>query len=155
MYKIIGVDQKEYGPVTIEQMRQWIAEGRVNGQTLVWSETSGNWKPLSTFPEFASALPQQSVPPGGYTPPPGGTPGKKIPNYLVQAILVTICCCLPFGIVAIVYAAQVNSKEQAGDYRAAQEASDKAKLWCWVGFGAGILLAVFYAIMAAAGAGAR
>ena len=40
-----------------------------------------------------------------------------IPNYLVQAILVTLCCCLPFGIVAIVYAAQVNSKLDRGSSR--------------------------------------
>lgn len=41
-----------------------------------------------------------------------------IPNYLVQAILVTLCCCLPFGIVSIVYAAQVNTKVKAGDIQA-------------------------------------
>ncbi len=57
MYKIIGADQKEYGPITLEQMQQWIREGRVNAQTLVWSETGGNWKPLSTFPEFAGNYP--------------------------------------------------------------------------------------------------
>ena len=38
MYKIIGADQKEYGPVSAEQLRLWIAEGRVNGQTSVWPE---------------------------------------------------------------------------------------------------------------------
>ena len=42
---------------------------------------------------------------------------RNIPNYLVQAILTTLFCCLPFGIVAIVYAAQVNTKIEAGDYR--------------------------------------
>ena len=47
MYKIIGADQKEYGPVTAEQMRQWVIEGRVNGQTSVWSEALPGWKPLS------------------------------------------------------------------------------------------------------------
>lgn len=66
-------------------------------------------------------------------------PMTKIPNYLVQAILVTLCCCLPFGIVSIVYAAQVNTKIQTGDIRGALDASDKAKTWCWVGFGIGLL----------------
>jgi len=42
---------------------------------------------------------------------------KAVPNYLVQAILCTICCCLPFGIVAIVYAAQVNGKVAGGRSR--------------------------------------
>lgn len=63
---------------------------------------------------------------------------QSVPNYLVQAILVTIFCCLPFGIVAIVFAAQVNGKLAAGDYAGAAETSRKAKLWCWVSFGVGL-----------------
>ena len=47
MYKIIGADQKEYGPVSGEQLRQWIAEGRVSGQTMVQSEGDPNWRPLA------------------------------------------------------------------------------------------------------------
>jgi hypothetical protein len=66
-------------------------------------------------------------------------PAVKIPNYLVQAILITLCCCLPLGIVSIVYAAQVNSKVQAGDIQGALDASGKAKMWCWIGFGLGLL----------------
>lgn len=71
-----------------------------------------------------------------YTPP---APGVSIPNYLVQAILVTICCCLPLGIVAIVYAAQVDSKVRIGDIAGAQQSSDNARTWCWVAFGAGVI----------------
>jgi uncharacterized membrane protein len=56
MYKIIGADQKEYGPVTAEQLRQWLAEGRVNGQTSVCSAGTAEWKPLAAFPEFADSL---------------------------------------------------------------------------------------------------
>jgi len=67
------------------------------------------------------------------------TPAVKIPNYLVQSILVTLCCCLPFGIVSIVYAAQVNGKAQAGDIQGALDASGKAKMWCWIGFGIGLV----------------
>ncbi len=62
-----------------------------------------------------------------------------IPNYLVQSILVTLCCCLPFGIVSIVYAAQVNTKVKAGDIQGALDASGKAKMWCWIGFGTGLV----------------
>ena len=56
MYKIIGADQKEYGPVSAEQLCAWIAEGRVNGQTSVWSDSVAEWKPLAAFPEFANYL---------------------------------------------------------------------------------------------------
>ena len=56
MYKIIGADQREYGPVPAEQVRKWIAEGRADTQTKVRAEDAGEWKPLSDFPEFADAL---------------------------------------------------------------------------------------------------
>ena len=59
---------------------------------------------------------------------------KQIPNYFVWAVLVTIFCFLPTGIAAIYYAAQVNPKLQVGDYAGAEEASKKAKKWCWVSF---------------------
>ena len=66
-----------------------------------------------------------------------GRPYTHVPNYLVQAILVTVFCCLPFGIVAIVYAAQVNGKLASGDYTGAVNTSRTAKTWCWVSFGGG------------------
>ena len=71
--------------------------------------------------------------PAGPAAPHGTVP--HVPNYLVQAILVTIFCCLPFGIVSIVYAAQVNGKVVAGDIAGAREASQKAKTWAWIAFG--------------------
>ena len=74
MYKIVGADQKEYGPISEEQMRQWIAEGRANGQTLARID-EGPWKPLSTFPEFAAALGETPAPPPiAPVPPPLATP---------------------------------------------------------------------------------
>ena len=56
MYKIIGADGKEYGPISAEQLRQWIAEGRANGQTRVLLEGTADWKTLAEIPEFAAIL---------------------------------------------------------------------------------------------------
>jgi len=80
-----------------------------------------------------------------------------IPNYLVQSILVTLCCCLPAGIVGIVYAAQVNTKLAVGDVAGAQESSRLAKMWSWIGFGVGALIGAIYGIfiLVAAISGAR
>ena len=82
-------------------------------------------------------------PPG--VPYQGGHGYGEIPhidNYLVWAILATICCCVPAGIVAIVYAAQVNGKVATGDYSTAQRYSNNAKTWCWIALGLGIAIAV-------------
>ncbi|OHD14206.1 MAG: hypothetical protein A2Y41_05475 [Spirochaetes bacterium GWB1_36_13] len=67
-----------------------------------------------------------------------------IPTYLVQSILVTLFCCLPFGIPAIVFAAQVSTKISLGDSAGALEASKKAKTWCWVSFISGLVILVIY-----------
>lgn len=56
MYKVIGIDNKEYGPVSAEQIKKWIEEGRVNEKTPVKAEETGEWKPLGEYPEFADAL---------------------------------------------------------------------------------------------------
>lgn len=55
-YFIIGGDGKEYGPVTDAELRQWIAEERLNAQSLAKAESDAEFRPLSTFPEFASVL---------------------------------------------------------------------------------------------------
>jgi hypothetical protein len=73
MYKIIGADQKEYGPVTIDQIRQWIRDGRVNAHTQARSESGGQWQPLSAFPEFADAF-AAGAPTMAPTPTPAAFP---------------------------------------------------------------------------------
>ena len=62
------------------------------------------------------------------TPPPTGAP-QNIPSHLALAIFSTLCCCLPLGIVSIVYASQVSTKVAAGDFAGAQAASHSAKVW--------------------------
>ena len=67
MYKIIGADQKQYGPISADQIRQWISEGRVNGQTMACAEGSDDWKPLARFPEFGfTAAPAPAANPPAY-----------------------------------------------------------------------------------------
>lgn len=67
-----------------------------------------------------------------------------VPNYLAPAILAMIFCCLPFGIVSLVYAAQVNGRLIAGQRDRALNASRMAKIWCWVTFGFGVAFWSFY-----------
>lgn len=64
MYKIIGADRVEYGPVTIAQLRDWISEGRANAASLVRAEGATEWKPISTVPELATAFAAPAQTPG-------------------------------------------------------------------------------------------
>jgi len=65
-------------------------------------------------------------------------------NWLVESILVTIFCCLPFGIVGIVNASQVNSRFSAGDHEGAMRASQEAGKWTKIGFFIGLSLLAIY-----------
>ena len=75
--------------------------------------------------------------------------GPQPPTYLVGAILSTLFCCLPAGIVSIVYAAQVSSKWNAGDYYGAQDASKKARTWMIVSIVVALVLSVLWVIAVA------
>ena len=84
-----------------------------------------------------------STPPPPPPPPPSspygvqGAQGAPPPNYLVWAILSTVLCFLPLGVVSIVFSTQVNSKWALGDVAGAQIASEKAKkfaMWSAITF---------------------
>ena len=98
-------------------------------------------------------------PPGGYPPPPppaGGAyppPGGAQPNNnLVWAILVTVFCCLPLGIVSIVKATQVSGLWAQGQYAEAQKAADDAKKWAMWGAIIGAIAIVIWIILWMVGA---
>lgn len=104
-------------------------------------------------PSYAPGMPYQA---GGVVP--------AVPNYLTWAIIITVlggltlCCygvgvfALIPGIVAVVYATQVNSKLAAGDYNGAAKASNSAKTWCWVATGASVLVATGVVVLFIIGA---
>ncbi|MCX7835598.1 MAG: CD225/dispanin family protein [bacterium] len=93
-------------------------------------------------PQFQS--PSYSSPPKTELPP---------DNKLVKAILVTIFCCLPFGIISIINAAQVNSKWAAGDYEGARRSAFEADKWANIGLWVGIAVYLIYAILLLIGVG--
>lgn len=83
-----------------------------------------------------------------WTPPPAGG-SATVPNYMVPAII-SIFCCWPLAIAAIIFASQVNSKVAAGDVAGAQDASKKAKMFSFIAIGLGLLgwvIAIIYWIV--------
>ena len=78
-------------------------------------------------------------------------PQIKPSNNLVFAILTTIFCCLPFGIVAIVFAAKVDGLWAAGNSPAAYDAAAKAKNWSIIAAACGALWIIIYVILICTG----
>ena len=64
MYKIIGADGQQYGPVSAEDLKAWVAAGRANARTMTQAEGSPDWKPLADYSEFSYVV---NVPP--HAPP--------------------------------------------------------------------------------------
>ena len=89
MYRIIGADQKEYGPVTAEQLRQWLAEGRVSAQTQVLPEGATEWGPLGNLPEFAGTAPGP-VPILTAAPPAGADAAERVKGPAIGLMVVAV-----------------------------------------------------------------
>jgi hypothetical protein len=96
MYKIIGADQKEYGPISGDQLRQWISEGRVNAQTRVQIAGAADWKSMVELPEFAAILPRPApplpMPAGGASVPSSGGTSQMALWAMITGIFGLLCC---------------------------------------------------------------
>ncbi|MDR1408139.1 MAG: CD225/dispanin family protein [Tannerella sp.] len=150
------------GPFSLEALKS----ESLTSSTLVWNSSLPDWVAAGTLPELQSLF----APEVAATPPPQPTmaygspsntfgPAAAMPpmpdNYLVWAILTTILCCLPLGIVSIINATKVSSTYGAGDYEGAKTASAAAKKWATWSAIAGVIYWVIciitFVILAAAG----
>lgn len=139
---------QQLGPINEQELAAKYGNGELSSSDLVWKEGMSDWKPLGevnipgvgSMPSLPNQVPGSSMLP---QPPMRSTPMVRpnIPTYLWQSIVATVLCCMPFGVVAIVYAAKVDSLIAMGDYAGAQSASDSAKTW--VGVSVGIFLLIF------------
>lgn len=129
-----------------------------------WWESGGKAEQQSNQQPYQRAYGQTSQPnaPARPAEPYGARSSygvvHRIPSYMAWAIAVLILCFWPTGIVAVVYASRVIERLALGDIPGAQEASRKAKMWCWITFAIGIVAWVvggifLVGLFAATGAG--
>lgn len=159
----IIVNDTRLGPMDLGEVMRTPGFGP---ETPIWREGLPDWTTASNLPDTASLFRQQAgyspyqqyygsrpapfVQPGEpmYAPgmEPGRAPGPMPPNYLVWAILSTLCCCLPTGVVAIIYASRVNPLYMRGDHEGARKASENASMWVIISFVAGLIWTPFSVI---------
>lgn len=141
----------KHGPFTLDELR-----GKdITNTTLIWYDGLAEWTAASELEELTELLVASPppVPDAVANPQTIGQkrraeeqerPPQRPKNWLVESILTTLFCCMPFGIAGIVYAAKVDSMYNNGDYRGAQFASDDAKKWTMVSFWLGLGVYVIY-----------
>lgn len=150
-------DQKHDGPYTIDELRSF----NIAPTTMVWAENLPGWTAAASVPElatylFGGAQDPATLPNGGYqncnqpysqyAQPMGAQQPMCPKTWLVESILVTVLCCLPFGVVGIVKASQVESLYRAGNYAGAEKASKDAGKWTKIGAAVGLAVGLIYVL---------
>jgi hypothetical protein len=173
----VSREGRQLGVFSLEDIRAKLSTGELLANDLGWTAGMNEWRALGEIAP-ASAPPPESQAPRPDQPAPLAAPtvgreesvetrlqtsrassasakhrGRsrrrpKPDNHLVIAILVTLFCCLPLGIPAIVYASQVDGKYNAGDHLGAREAAHHAKNWIKISVVVGLLGALVYVALA-------
>lgn len=132
---------EKHGPFTLKELQNH----KIESDTLIWTEGMEDWKPAKDLPQISLLFDLSVSPPPAIIPPPSRSnldfldddfdDDRPMPKtYLVEAILATFFCCLPFGVAAIVNAAKVETAYHNEGYRAAKRASENAWKWTKVSF---------------------
>lgn len=162
-------NNQQLGPISEDQLKAMLRGGVLGGATLVWKEGMSDWTAVADVAVLASVAPQpmQIAPAPQPAANPYATPQRvavtthspyhaappiNSGGILAFAICVTVLCCIPFGVVGIVFAAQINQKLAMGDYAGAADSARKAKMWSWIGLGSWLVLIGFYALAVVGGA---
>lgn len=125
MYRIIGADGREYGPISADLLRQWIAENRANANTRVIVEASTDWKSLGSLPEFSALLSTKAI---SVAPAPFPTSTVSVPKTNgfattgmvlgIVSLTIGFCCCygMPFNILGLIFSVialvQINNNPE-------------------------------------------
>jgi hypothetical protein len=139
---------EKHGPYSLEELKA----KKIGRKTLVWHHPREKWIPAEEYPELRDSL-GEDAPPLEKVRPEVSEAGfqqdnRKLPRtWLVESILVTIFCCLPFGIVGIINAAKVETRYSCGDIEGAVRSSKEAGKWTQIGFWIGVAVVVIYAVV--------
>jgi hypothetical protein len=164
MYRIIGTDQKEYGPVSRETILQWISEGRATVQSWVRAEGTSGWRRLGSLPEFVAAFSGNQPaltdrPPVAACRPVVPVVAVRRTNPLATASLIMgllavtcgCCCCygFPFNLLGVLFAALALTQiHRAPEVESGRELAIAGLVLCLVSLGLSVVMGLFSALAA-------
>lgn len=159
-----NIDGANQGPVNEDAVKQWIDANKVTRNTLIWCTGMANWveagvtqphwfvgKPPDPIVHPNNSFSNRMLQDGAGVRSTDGPRTERVPTYMFSAIFSTLFCCLPLGIVSLVYASKVNSLLAKGDIQGARKASSYAKLWAqlgvWTLLGPALLIAIVLLVL--------
>jgi hypothetical protein len=123
-YRIVGADGKVYGPIELDQIQRWLAEGRADNRTPVYVEGASNWTYLGLLPELSAAFAAPPPALGGTrasAAPARGTNGFATAGLIFGLLSWACCCCLPLNLLGLVFSiialVQIQSQPQRQEGR--------------------------------------
>ncbi|MFC5865103.1 CD225/dispanin family protein [Acidicapsa dinghuensis] len=154
------------GPMSFEAIQSMATTGQLAATDYVWTDGMANWQPASTQPWFPAQpqasvpfVPPQQYPPYGQQAPQFGQPGMQFggqppiaepPSLTGWAIAVLLLCCLPGGIVGLIYGNKAKTEWAKGNFAGAQSAYNTGKTWLIVSACLGLVITAIYIIGIAA-----
>lgn len=135
---------EKFGPYSLEELKSC----PIDRKTLVWFHPMTEWKPAGSLDELKELFTEQPPEfPGTTVPPQSAEEKPPMPkSWFVESILITVLCCLPFGIVGLVKASQVETLYYGKQYAASLAASNAAKKWVYWGFGLSVGFFILYVL---------
>jgi len=134
----LSIDGEKRGPYALEELKKI----PITAKTLVWIEERERWFNAEDLSELSSLLPpktEETTDSSVYRIPPK--------TWFIESILVTIFCCMPFGVVGLVYAVQVRSMIEIGRLDLAENFSKQAKNWTIIGFFIGLCIVFLWVLL--------
>lgn len=139
-YYLLINGEKE-GPYQLEDFRAF----PITAKTLVWTAEKGGWYYAEEYAELSIFLPKkESVTPVSEPIKPSIAPPK---TWLLESILTTVFCCMPAGVVGLIYAVQVRDMISLNRLELAHKYSSQAKVWTIVSFSIGIVFFIIWILL--------
>lgn len=136
--------QEKHGPYTIDELK----DHNIYENTLVWRQGMDDWKEARLVPDlddiFDFGPPPMKKAYTDFNAPSNSDFGYPPKTWLVESILVTLFCCLPFGVVGIINASKVESLYYSGNHEEAERVSAEAKKWTMISLWIGVAIVGLY-----------